>query len=306
MTQRRRSRLAIWLTTYCRPQGHWPKLAARYPTGHAVAPICRRGTTPFWWMAAVRRQRPRQCTTWRRWPMYAKWPVMPRRRRERPSQPTPRWAIGSLVALTHCRGTIPPWHAAVRRPKPRTRTTRGQLQWPMQTSFRDVDTSATPCLFFHHSNLASTRTNRSRQIGLQKSPSRDAGFGKNCGQTDPQAPTGLPSHHGLQPRKTRDAIIIAPSLLGPMPGATAIRVLRPEDLRTWPRGIMRAGSYSSAPVLSTSKTPDRPVDVRPRGTPQRINGRGRQNMCFSIPRCAMILLPISSIEVWVVLSEGMF
>ncbi len=39
----------------------------------------------------------------------------------------------------------------------------------------------------------------------------------------------------------------------------------------------------------------------------RRGGRMRlQNMCRSIPRYARILLPISSIEVWVVLSDGMF
>ena len=39
---------------------------------------------------------------------------------------------------------------------------------------------------------------------------------------------------------------------------------------------------------------------------QRDGDTGHQNMCFSIPRCAMILLPISSMEVWVVFREGMF
>src|SRR6185437_13760209 len=187
MTQRRRSRLAMWRTTYCRPQGHWPKLAARYPTGHAGAPTYRRGTTPFWWMAAVRRQRPRQCTTWRCWPMYAKWPVKHHRRRGRPSQPTPRWAIGSLAALTQCRGTIPPWHAAVRRPKPRTRTTRGQLRWPMQTSFRDVDTYATPCHFFHHSDLASDANESQSSNRLAKVTHPRRRIWKSSRPTDPQA-----------------------------------------------------------------------------------------------------------------------
>src|SRR6185437_3100249 len=217
ITQRRRSRLAIWRTTYCRHQGHWPTLVARYPTGHAVAPTYRRGTTPFWWMAAVRRQRPRQCTTWRRWPMYAKWPVKHHRRRREPSQPTPRCAIGPLVALTHCRGTIPSWHAAVRRPRPQTRTTRVQQQWPMQTSFRDVDTYAPPVIF--SSLRHPTRTNRNRRIGLQKSLALDAGFGKRYSQSGPAS-----AQSGSRPRrrtaaafpdKPRDTIIIVPSPLRP-------------------------------------------------------------------------------------------
>ena len=45
---------------------------------------------------------------------------------------------------------------------------------------------------------------------------------------------------------------------------------------------------------------------RPAGLLRNKQANRPQNMCFSIPRCAMILLPISSIEVWVVLSEGMF
>ena len=71
-------------------------------------------------------------------------------------------------------------------------------------------------------------------------------------------------------------------------------------------GVVRGGSYSSISAVSTNfEAPDPPVHAHRIGR-QLAGDADHQNMCFSIPRCAMILLPISSMDVCVVLSEGMF
>src|SRR6185437_7620679 len=212
-----------------------------------------------------------------------------------------------MMARVHCRGRRPTGHAAEWQPKPHARTTRRPRPHQMQVSTCDLDAFATPWSFFHRPDL----TARHERIAVVESPCNNrptlAQDGESS-QTKParECPARPPPRQwsAAFPVQPRDTTIIAPS---PPCAAQRQSVLRVRDTRPTP-SIVRAGSYSRPPTVAMSfENPESACRLASATTnPATRQKHWPQNMCFSIPRCAMILLPISSIEVWVVLSEGMF
>jgi len=136
-----------------------------------------------------------------------------------------------------------------------------------------------PLSFFHHFDIRRERIAIVESACKSHSPSTQD-LESATAKADPRAPSLGRGHvDGLQqPFRINPATQSSSSLrpFAPVPGATAISVLRPEDARTWlrasrvPDHILRHPSFQW-----TSKTTDRPVDMPPAEPHNAINRHRR-------------------------------